>query len=118
MRNTSASVAPFDYGGRLGFNRGAGGRQPARSEMDTPDNQGPHIKGHRVAFPAGVLCSVGDLDRSVVQPSHHRQQVRVVHGSGQTMICVHITRGQARKPSRGGVARGPRARPRRRDEPE
>jgi hypothetical protein len=60
--------------------------------MDTPDNLGPHIKGHRVAFPAGALCSVGDLDRSVVQPAHHHQQVRVVHDSGQVMICVHITR--------------------------
>ena len=59
--------------------------------MDNPVNRGPHIKGHRVAFPAGLLCSVGDLGRSVVQPADHRQQERVVD-CGQVMSCGRITR--------------------------
>ena len=58
---------------RQGFSRGAGGRQPARSQVDHPVNRGPAIKGHRVAFPAGLLCSVGDLGRSVIQSADHRQ---------------------------------------------
>ena len=58
--------------------------------MDNPVKRGPDIKGHRVAFPAGLLCSVGDLGRSVVQPADHRQQVRVVD-CGQVMSCGRIT---------------------------
>ena len=55
--------------GRQGFGRGARSRQPARREMDHPINRDPDIKGHRVAFPAGLLCSLGDLGRSVIQPA-------------------------------------------------
>jgi hypothetical protein len=59
--------------------------------MDPPVSQGPETEGHRVAFPAGSLCTVGDLGRSLVHPAHHRQQDRVVQ-CGQVMICPHITR--------------------------
>ena len=59
--------------------------------MDEAVKGGPYIEGHRVAFPAGVLCSVGDLGRSVVQPADHRQQERVVE-CGQVMSCGRITR--------------------------
>ena len=91
MRIMSGTVTPVRCGRRQGFSRGARGRQPARSEVDNPVIRGPDIKGHRVAFPAGLLCSVGDLGRSVVQPADRRQQARVVD-CGQVMSCGHITR--------------------------
>jgi hypothetical protein len=56
----------------------ARGRQPARSQVDNPAEGGPDCKGHRVTFPAGLLYSVSDPDRSVIQPADRRQQVRVV----------------------------------------
>src|SRR6201991_1136824 len=59
--------------------------------MDYPIKRDPDIKGHRVAFPAGLLCSVGDPGRSVVQPADHHQQERVVH-CGKVMSCGRITR--------------------------
>ena len=56
IRIMSRSVAPSAVGAAA-INRGASGSQPARGEMDPRVNIGPDIKGHRVAFPAGFLCS-------------------------------------------------------------
>ena len=79
MRSMSGSVAPVGCGGGRdsAAARAADNRPAARWTL--PPIDGPHIKGHRVAFPAGLLCAVGDLGRSVVQPADHCQQVCVVH---------------------------------------
>lgn len=65
--------------GRQRISRVASGRQPPRSEVDPPTEDGPGSKGQRVAFPAGLPYAFGDPGGRVVQSADDCQQVCVEH---------------------------------------